>query len=475
VYGRHTEGLGSQVEQKFLGGEGTIDIAKEVGGEVKDSVKTEEGQIKVDIKEEELDKLQDDLFRVLRKLSATPNYREGVEGFFKLLEEARDQFKSTDKSVNIHARRAQVEAQEMVASFAGRETFYAWLDGLKDIVTKFEDDETTREYLSEVKEFILLTKDADHVSKEEYKQKGRELVNRGRDLIQKFKYDNILEPFFDKSDELLKNIRNNETLTVLRHHAGLVAEDLSFLDTEGKVQINTELIAKLRDVIIPNLAESLKYVPLPRFAEDNQDREYWIDNIVVCGYDIIPENIRFQIESDSNVSLREAKTKQSDTRLVITLSKIRTELKDLQFFFHKKTFPEFTEQGKANVKFGGDGATLNLVFNIAQGSEDKVPKLTEGYADFHISKMEIEYEKQTLTHDIIVPLMTNLWNLTIQNNIEHAVEKNLTDIIHVLAEKITQSLTALNKPLHYGLDTVQNILGTKEFSAAYQHRMEKLE
>jgi len=150
-------------------------------------------------------------------------------------------------------------------------------------------------------------------------------------------------------------------------------------------------------------------------------------------------------------------------------------LRDLEFFYHKKTFPELTEQGRAHVKFGGDGANLNLVFNISREGDDKVAKLTEGYADFHISKMEIEYEKQTLTHDILVPLMTNLWNLQIQNNIESAVEKNLTNMINVLADNITKSLSAVNKPLHYGLEKVQNILGTKEFATAYQHRMQKLE
>jgi len=412
---------------------------------------------------------------VLRKLSAQPRYIEGVEYFFKLFDQARDQFKATDKNIDIHARRARVEAQELVASFAGREIFYSWLDSLKDVVRKLEDDEQTRQYLTEVREFVLLTKDADNISKEEYKQKGRDLVNGGRDLVRKYQYGNELDFFFDQSEELLRNLRHNETISVLKHHAGIVASDLAFSDPEGKPQINMDLISKLRDVVMPSLAESLKYVPLPRFQDSDEKREYWIDNIVVCGYDILPENIRFQIESDSKVSIRDAKTKHSDTRLVITLSKIRTELKNLEFFYHKKTFPELTEQGRCSVRLGGDGATLTLVFNIVQGQEDKVAKLSEGYADFHISKMDIEYEKKTLTHDILVPLMTNLWNLQIQNNIEHSIEKNLTQLIQGLSEKITQALLAINQPFHSGVDTFQNIFGTKEFNTAYQNRIQKLE
>jgi hypothetical protein len=274
---------------------------------------------------------------------------------------------------------------------------------------------------------------------------------------------------------LVQSIRHNETLTVLQHHAGIVASDISFLDTDGKVQINLELIGKLRDVVMPMLAETIKYIPLPRIEDSDENREYWVDKIVLCGYDVIPENIRFQIESDSKVSLRDVKTKHSDTRLVITLTKIRTELRDLEFFYHKKTFPELTEQGRAHVKLGGDGATLKIVFQINQEGDEKFAKLSEGYADFHISKMDIEFEKKTLTHDVLVPLMTSLWNLQIQNTIEHAVEKNLTELIHNLADKLTSALVAVNKPFHTGVETFQNVFGTKEFAAVYQNRIQKLE
>jgi hypothetical protein len=479
VFGRHTEGL-DQTEQKFLEGEKVTDIAQEVGQQVKENAKdTSSGEYQVDITDQEMNQIQDDFFRVLQTLSLHSNYLEGVKWLFDLLDLAYDQLKVPVEGkvavTEIHAERARAETEELMATIAGRKTFYHWLDSLKTLVQKIENDQQTKQFLKEFQEFILKTKEAATISKEEYKQKGRELLNRGRDLIKQYKYADELDDFFKQSNKLINNIRNEETIAVLRNHAGIVASDLSFVDKEGTVQVDLEMLGKLRDVIIPVLADSLKYIPLPKIEDSNENRDYWVDSIVLCGYDVIPENVRFQIQSDSQVSLREAQTQHSDTRLEITLAKIRTELKNLEFFYHKKTFPELTEHGRATVRFGGDGATLKLVFSVEQNIDDKVPKLKEGYADFHISKMDIEFDKKSLTHDILVPLMTGMWNLQIQAQIEKAVEDNLTALINNIADKLTSALVSINRPFLTGVNQLREVIGQKEFSQAYQNRMQKLE
>jgi len=92
--------------------------------------------------------------------------------------------------------------------------------------------------------------------------------------VQDKKYEDELNNLFDCANTLMENIQNDEFVTVLRHHAGLVADELSYLDTEGRVQVDTEMLAKLRSVIVPVLAESLKYIPIPRIEDSNDNRDY---------------------------------------------------------------------------------------------------------------------------------------------------------------------------------------------------------
>jgi hypothetical protein len=106
-----------------------------------------------------------------------------------------------------------------------------------------------------------------------------------------------------------KTLRTTNSSKILRQQAGILTADLSYMDIEGKTHVDTEMLSKLQSVILPVLAESLKYIPIPRIESKDYNREYWVDNIVLCGYDILPENIRFHLESDSELSIRDIETK----------------------------------------------------------------------------------------------------------------------------------------------------------------------
>jgi len=413
---RHQEGLGDYAEQKFVEGASPAAIAKTVTKEIKDSFQTPEGELQVEITDDEWDQLNDNIARVFVTLSRQPSYRDGIQRMFNLLDLLRDQLTTArveaSATVQPHARRAQVETEELIAKFAGREALDDFIESLCRLVEKTINDEQTKEYLRELREFILDT--GEHIHEEEFKRRSKELASRGRQLVQDKKYEDELNHLFDCANTLMENIQNDEFVTVLRHHAGLVADDLSYLDTEGRVQVDTEMLGKLRSVIVPVLAETLKYIPIPRIEDSNDNRDYWFDNIILCGYDVIPNNIRFQIESDSEVSLRDVETQKSSTKMIITLKEIRTELKNMDFFYHKKTFPEMTEQGRVTLRLTGDGATLKMIFQVKQGPEDKVPKLGEGEVHFQIHTMDIEFDKESLKHDILVPMLTGMMKNQIQ-------------------------------------------------------------
>jgi hypothetical protein len=148
-----------------------------------------------------------------------------------------------------------------------------------------------------------------------------------------------LKPFLQSADELIENIKNDEFLQILRNQAGIVKSDLSYVDSEGMVQVDTDMLTKLQKVLLPVLADALKYIPIPRVYSSDKNSEFWLDDIVLCSYDIIPENIRFHFETDSEVSFTDVEVKDTQTHLVIHLNRLLTELKNVSFYYRKKTFP----------------------------------------------------------------------------------------------------------------------------------------
>jgi len=274
----------------------------------------------------------------------------------------------------------------------------------------------------------------------------------------------------------MRNIRNDEFVEVLRHHAGLVADDLSYVDNSGEVHLDADMLGKIRTVILPILAENLKYIPIPRIERSDRHRDYWVDNIVLCGYDILPDHIRVQLESDNDVSVRDIETNYSYTKLIVTLGQIRTELRDLDFYYKKKTFPEITDSGKMTVTLGGPrGATLKLTFRVEQSPTDKVPKFKEGSASFDIEKFDIAFEKGTIDHDVLLPLVSQMFKAQIQSLIESEVENRLNSLLSSLGDQLTEAISSVNRPLVSGLEQLRKVGKSSEFGQTYEKRQQKLE
>jgi len=333
------------------------------------------------------------------------------------------------------------------------------------------------QYLGQVKNWVLTTKSEQQVRSEEFKQQTRLLINQGRELVHNLKMEKELNQFFKTSHELIENIQNDSFIELLRKQAGIVRSDLSYIDSEGKTQVDMNMLTKLQAGLLPILADALKYIPIPRISVVNRKREFWVDNIVLCTYDLVPDNIKFHLETHSNLSTKDIEITGNATRLYIELDRILMELKDMSFYFNKKTFPEFTDQGTVTLRFKGQGAHLLIGFKLSQHPESSTPILSEGFSRFTIREMALKFDKSKLTHDVLVPNVTKLFKKRIQREIEEAVEKNLTNFISQLGEKIAAGMTGLGKsfiPEIPGLETAREILKSSDMAQIHGKRKEKL-
>jgi len=286
---------------------------------------------------------------------------------------------------------------------------------------------------------------------------------------------NELKIFLKTCQQLLDCIQQDNFIQILSLQAGIIRSDLTYVDSTGKTQIDMHMLSKLQAVLLPVLAEALKYIPIPRIASATSKREFWIDNIVLSIYDILPENIYLHFESDSHISLRELQIKDSQIHMIIELHQILTELKDMNFYFKKKHFPEFTEKGLVTFRFKGEGAKLRLIFTVTQNSDTKTLMLTQGSAQFNIMEMEIKFDKSTLKHDILVPLFKKFFKKTIQQKIEKEVENNIMKWIYPLAENLTTTIGTWPDQLSSNLDVARVALMSSELGQVFERRRELIE
>jgi len=147
----------------------------------------------------------------------------------------------------------------------------------------------------------------------------------------------------------------------------------------------------------------------------------------------------------------------------------------VEFYFKKKKFPKIEDSGRATFRIKGEGASLTLTYNVQQVTGDTAPRILEGHADFYIADMSIEFDKDTLKHDVLVPAITKLFKSTIKKKIEAAVESNLKTFMAKLGSLMSNSIVQVNRPLLTGLDVARKNIKASELSQIYQKRREKLE
>jgi hypothetical protein len=472
----YSETLSDEPAQKFLAGDSPQQVAQSLQAELKEKGKPE-------ISDEEWERIQDDLQRVLAMLSKDPTYRQGLERLFVLLDLFQKNLLTENQTTsvglppvtqNVHAQKVIGETEELISMFSGKDTLELFKFHLRILIQKTREDERIHSYLLELKQFTLKARSESEIKSEAFKQQSQDLARRGQELFREFKTDD-LRPFLDSANLLIENIKNDEFLQLLRHHAGVLKSDLSYVDMEGKPQLDMDMLSRLQTVLLPVLADALKYLPLPRISSSDAYREFWLDKIVLCSYDIIPENIKFHLESDSEFSFKDIEVKDTHTFLVIQLKHFRTELKDIQFYYKKKTFPELEDKGRVTFRIKGDGANLTLNFKVEQKPEDKLPRILEGNADFDISDLDIEFDTSTIHHTVLVPMLTKMFKLQIKLQLEKEVENNLKSWMQKLGNLITNAIVQTNRPFLSGLEAARKAMKATEFGQIYQKRVEKLE
>jgi len=216
------------------------------------------------------------------------------------------------------------------------------------MIMKIHESENLCGYFSELKEFILKAKSEEEIKGNEFKEQSKDLAKRGRSLMKEIKEED-LKPFLQSADEMIENIKNDEFLQILRYQAGVVKSDLSYVDSEGIIQVDTDMLSKLQKVLLPVVADALKYIPVPRIYSCDANREFWLDNIVLCSYDLLPENFRFHLETDSEISFKDLELNETHSHLHIHLNRLLTELKNVEFYYKKKNLPRVRRQWPSNL------------------------------------------------------------------------------------------------------------------------------
>lgn len=202
---------------------------------------------------------QDALSEIVRILSRISDYTQEVTN--RVTETAAEGTNRQEDSLSI----AQRNAKELLENFANNSSLDELTSLLKEMGNKINHDEKFRNYLKELRNFVLSSlRDAEFINKPDYKDDGSRLIQEGRHVL--------LDRYSDLTDKISSEVKNfndalqeDKTINRWKQDFETLVKDV-FLDEKGRPTIKFGLVKDFAK-ILPVVAQKMKFIPLPRIEK----------------------------------------------------------------------------------------------------------------------------------------------------------------------------------------------------------------
>ena len=198
-------------------------------------------------------------------------------------------------------------------------------------------------------------------------------------------------------------------------------------DENGKPTFKPHLLKDLSNVIVPDLFESLRYVPVPRIEYTDPQIDAIIENLVIESDNLAPNS--FEFGSDNYFRWgRKTVTSANKNKVMVSVSGVQMDLKDVSYYVSKKQgFPSIKDTGVMDIFMGGSG----LSFKIAMETVDK----SDRQHFFKINKVTVDIKSLTIKlkqskHKLLFNLFRPLLFAVLRPAVGKVLEKLIKDQVH---------------------------------------------
>jgi len=374
---------------------------------------------------QEYQEVLEDLINIISLLSEKS---QSVTGQVK--ETAKSQAKeSTDKS---DLQTAQESAKKLVENFANHKSLDPLINALRDFGKNVKRDEELRSYLDELRQFIISSlRDPKFVQETDYVNRGSNIIERGRYLLLE-RYSDNTQRVADEAKAFNSALQDDALTSQWTSDFEALTEDL-FLSEDGQPTIKFELLRDFNK-ILPVIGERLKYLPLPRIENSDEEYDYIFDNIVLYIAEILPSHLHASFTTDINLGRDERDILQNTAFLEI--SKINADARNIAFYYKKKKgLINMMDVGLVDFSIPKNGLTIKLKI-LMNPPTDKNQNLDIRVLEANTIIDELKLRLHDTRHDFMYSVLTPLVEKRLKKQFANMITEKLVKNIDYLKENI---------------------------------------
>ncbi|GKZ34572.1 hypothetical protein AbraIFM66950_004886 [Aspergillus brasiliensis] len=325
-------------------------------------------------------------------------------------------FRSGDK-----IQRMEANLRTLIERFANHTSLDNLFDSLDNIYRDADRDPELKGWFRNMDTFIRKTlTEQGYIMDDDCNRQWDQLTDHGRYLLRE-RYrdhtDRILDELKFLGDQFNKDPQNKAFGDAMQK----LFDDLG-RDNSGNIAFKKHLVKDIRDVILPEVLENVRYVPVPRIEVSDPAADVVVENLVIESDNLMPNVVEFGSDNYFRWGRKKISSKR-DNKIMISVSGIQADLRDVSYYVNKKQgFPAITDTGIMDIFLGGEGFGFKIAASTAQ-KEDRQNyiKLDKVTVKIDFLNVKLKKSKHKTLFTVFKPLLFRVVRPTLQKVLEQQI------------------------------------------------------
>lgn len=379
------------------------------------------------------------LKKLVVEIQGHQDFQNAVDSLLDLLEthksKAKDSFGSSAGDAkkfaeNDHLQIAQNKLRTLIERFANDSSLGDLFAVVDDLYRSAQHDNNLRAWFSEVDSYIRrVLKEKGYILEERSNEEFNNLYDRGQEIFSK-QYKGYGDRFSKEANYLFEQFRVDPLNQRFGKNMDTLFKDLG-TDEDGSVKFKPHLLKDITGVIIPELFEQVRYVPLPRIEYSDKAIDAVVENLIIESNNLFPNLVEVHNQS----VLKWGRSVYSDASMkhgsfTISCTGIQCDLRDVSYYIKKKTgFPTLRDTGLADFYLGRDGLSFTISLSTATA---KSPNSYFQVDNVKVNIQDLDVRLRKSRHKILFaifrPLLLMIAKPAIKAVLQQQIKKSFNDL-----------------------------------------------
>ena len=355
------------------------------------------------------------------------------------------------------------------------------LKNLRKVRDEARRDYELRDFFGDWRAFLKRCTGADsarYIESEEYMKRGEFMLKRTEAYFSPSgQYRSHLDESFDALNDYIEGMKSDRlTRDLGRHVNKLIREDLIGIGRGEPLSLRTmltssallrpDLLNDFRYHILPRILQSMQSIPLPRIEVVSGGTVLVLEDLIIPADALVP--LQMEILTSSHVTMNpksrlfhrsqtpatppSSRVEGVQGGVQLKLSSIAGQVRNVRFTMDRhEGWPQFSDQGLADMRIGGRGLTILIDLATHPASE------ITGRSDFRSSVLpaaliahhvRVRIDRLSLNlhdslHDSMYRVFNPIVSSVVKRNMERAIRDqiiNVVDSIDGLLDRLSQTV-----------------------------------